>query len=262
MVDKTVVVNSDSVVYEPKGKQEEQAMARGWRPEEQFEGDKEDWVDAKTFNMKGELMDTISKKTKQIKEFEKVVDKLSDYVNKQDEIAFERAKEALMEEKALALDKGDHYEVVKKDEELKQLDKDIEQAKIDAVANTRETWQEAHGTWEKDNDWYTSDRAMKTSANVMGANFMKANPDATPEEMYGYIDTQVRKEFPSAFKNPKRGSGGDIAPASNAGSGGSSGGTYKLSPIERKVAERMVEKGTFKSVDAYRIALEENAKNN
>ena len=45
---------------------EQQAYAQGWRPQDEWSGDPDKWVDANEFIFRGELMDRIQKQTKVI----------------------------------------------------------------------------------------------------------------------------------------------------------------------------------------------------
>ena len=90
-------------VYEPKTAAEEKAMDRGWVPEHLFSGEKEDWVDAKEFNYRGQLMDEISKRTRHNKKLEETVHKFKVYMDNMEQKAYERAKEELLIAKAEAL---------------------------------------------------------------------------------------------------------------------------------------------------------------
>ena len=54
---------------------EETASAGGWKPEDEWEGTGE-WIDARTFNMRGELMDRIKSQTSQLRGQDKKMTKL------------------------------------------------------------------------------------------------------------------------------------------------------------------------------------------
>ena len=55
---------------------EQTAIDGGWLPEIQWEGEPDEWVDAKTFNNRGELMERIKSQTSQLKGQDKRIQKM------------------------------------------------------------------------------------------------------------------------------------------------------------------------------------------
>ena len=240
-------------VYEPKTAAEEKAMDRGWVPEHLFSGEKEDWVDAKEFNYRGQLMDEISKRTRHNKKLEETVHKFKVYMDNMEQKAYERAKEELLIEKAEALNEGDTLKAVQKDEELKQLDQQINQPS--AVQPNVDEWNSEYDIWVKDNSWYESDKAMAAYANSVVSEYVQQHPYSTPREAYAYVSQEVKKEFPHKLKNTRRSKSGTVAPSNTSGNT-STRGRVNLTAEERKAADVFIAEGLFKDYDEYAKELQ------
>jgi len=52
---------------------QEKAMAEGWRPKEEYQGDPEKWVDAAEFLRRGELFSKIELQSKEIKQLKQTM---------------------------------------------------------------------------------------------------------------------------------------------------------------------------------------------
>ena len=70
---------------------EEKAISMGWRPKEQFEGDEEEFIDAKEFVRRQPLFDRIESQNKQLKNVTKALEALKTHYTRVEEAAVQKA---------------------------------------------------------------------------------------------------------------------------------------------------------------------------
>lgn len=131
---------------EPEHTAEElRAMEHGWRPKEEWEGDPSEWVSAKEFNFRGELMGRITQMGKKIGSLEeanqllqKTVRGFTEAQKEMAEKAYQRAVRDLRREKAEAMREGDYEAAEEVDERLDELKEKRSQMKEEPVVDESE----------------------------------------------------------------------------------------------------------------------------
>jgi hypothetical protein len=103
---------------------------------------------------------------------------------------------------------------------------------------------------------------MADTADKLGARYIQNNPDASPDELFSYVDKQIRKEFPEKFGKvtPRQTAAGKVEASTRSGKSNTTSRSVRdrinnLSEDERKVGKRFVETGVFKSLDEYAADL-------
>ena len=203
---------------------EAKARDSGWRPKDEWEGDPDEWVDAKEFNFRGELFDKIKTQSKYAKQQEKELAEMKKAIsalgemNKQiSEKEYERALKALKRQKAIALEDDDHEKVVEIDEQLGDL-KEAKKAsdEMPEVAEPVDQTQVATPTevleWieDPDNSWYKDNLAMQGAADKFFDKYVNENINGDISQFddwdgaIKYAEQQVKKTFPQNFSNPRR----------------------------------------------------------
>jgi vacuolar-type H+-ATPase subunit I/STV1 len=249
---------------------EEKAMARGWKPETDYEGEPDQWVDAGEFLRRGELMDTISSLNKRDKQREDKIDQLEGALKNLGEhnkkIAlkeYEKAMAELKSQKARALDMEDSRKVVELDDQISDL-KDSKKALDDSEddAPTAKKGQNAPHpafiAWVGDNPWYKSNSAMRGAADAIAREYVANNPDAkdNPSSVLRHVEAKVKEAFNMQSKQRP-------AATSEAGGEGKATATSKkasarnLTDDQRKVGTVFVKAGAFASLDEYAKQLAE-----
>ena len=187
------------------------ALEDGWRPLSEWEGNEEDWVSAKEFNFRGELMSRISSQSGQLNDYKKKADELSEAIKilgehhkKTAEIERKRILDGLKKEKALALEENDTEAVVEIDDQIADIKADM---KADAEATEDKGGDAPNQTppevtaWlaNPSNSWYHNDPVLKGVANTVSEDYMRRHPEASIMDMLNYTDTKVREEMPHKF---------------------------------------------------------------
>lgn len=252
----------------------EQAIAQGWQPEEEWEGDPDKWVDYKEFVLRGELMDRISHQTKKINAFEKdnerlkkTLKNLAVHNKKMAELEYNRALKALRAEKVSALEENDHEAAVEIDEKIADLKKDqetftAELSEEEETSNENEQQEiqytpedvNALKSWVNKNKWFTSNKVMKAAADALGDDYLSNNPGDI-SGMLTYIDQEIRKEFPHKFKSNKPGASvtqsSGRATSKKKETRTSTYSVGDMSDEQKSVAKQFVEMGVFQSAQEY-----------
>ena len=85
---------------------QEEALAQGWVPKDEYEGDPDRWVDAGEFVRRGELFRKIESQSKELKDVRKALAELAKHNSKIREVEYARAIEGLKAQKKEAASPG------------------------------------------------------------------------------------------------------------------------------------------------------------
>lgn len=217
--------------------QESIAREQGWRPKEEWEGDPAKWVSAETFIAKGELISKIESLGKKLKDSEKAIQLLSEHNKKIKEKEFQRAVEYLKGQKKIAYENGDVDKIIEIDDkiaEVKTQQKEITQE----VQKTEQEPIPEFIAWKEKNPWYGFDSEMTADADMFGNAYAANNPNKSPEEVFNYVTTKIKKIYKDKFENPNR------AKASPVEGGGrrqeSKEDSVELTDVERKAMNTFI----------------------
>lgn len=186
----------------PPSKWEASARSAGWVPLEEWEGDPDDWTDAKEFVKRGELFHKISSQSSEIKDLRKAINGLMEHHSKVKETEFTRALEYLKQQKKAALEEGNA-------DKLLAVDDAIDTLKQEQAADTTAKTQSAAKAgptptfvgWVQQNQWYMADPELRAFADDVGVGaFQRANGQIDEAELYQLVKQRVMKAFPEKFR--------------------------------------------------------------
>lgn len=184
---------------------EEAARIAGWKPKEEYDGDKR-WVDAEEFLERQELYDGIHKSNRKVKKLEKVVETLMTHNKKIEEAAFQKALDALKQQKQEAAEENDVKKVVVIDEKIDEI-----KEKLHTTKNTATTSEsnEVFDEWKEKNPWFDVnneeyDEDLSIYANGLGHKLEKEHNDWSSEKILNEVAKQTKKTFEWKFKNTNR----------------------------------------------------------
>lgn len=210
--------------HEREAKIEELARVQGWQPLESFEGDPAEWVSAEAFVERGRLYKILHKKNQEVQRthgevesLRKAVLDMKELLGKAQEHALRQEREDIKASKIQALRDGDIEKVVELDDSLKRVDtkeqelklkveaekKQLETAEVDSSTEAGDRAVEFNSRfkqWVTDNAWYTSDGEMRADADLFGQRYFASNPEASPDEVFKYVDKKIRANYPEKFK--------------------------------------------------------------
>jgi len=196
VVNENTEVQSDPVV--------EQALAQGWVPKEEFQGEPHKWVEAGEFLRRGELFSKIDHQSKELKDLRKALQNFQEHHSKVKETEYNRALETL-KAKMKAANRAQEYEVADEIEaqiEEVQAEAQAYKQEVSKVVDEAQTIHPEFAAWVSRNPWYANQRHMRTYADEVGVTFRQAG--LSPNEVLKKVEEAVRKEFPTKFTNPNR----------------------------------------------------------
>jgi len=260
---------------------EDKARNSGWVPQEEWQGNPKDWVDAHHFNLRGELMGRIQNQTRQLKQYEKdhaelrlALKALGDHNKKLAEVQYGNIVEDLKARKKAALESDSHDEVMKLDDQIMEVK--AEQTKLREISQTtdnnltknsvqqesiRPEIVEKFKEWVDRNNWYHTDSIRRGAANAIGDELLYSNPDMDLDSLFREVDKRLKAEFPHKYgedSSPRRsGSAVDESSSGTRARGTSStrpGKKYTerdLTSEERQVAKTLIAQGAIKDMAEY-----------
>lgn len=221
---------------------EQQAMEQGWVPQDEWEGDPDQWRPAKEFLDRGELFKKIEDQNRTIKEFKRALDDLKGHHAKTRETEYARAIQALKAQKIAALEDGDAAAVVKLDDQIDLVKDEQSKLKQAAVQPQQDQLNPEFVNWVDKNKWYETSQPMRAYADALGRDL--AYKGLAPGEVLKEVERQVRDEFPQKFRNANRDKPGAVESSTNKG-GRAGNDSVSLSDDERRVMQRFVRTGVM-----------------
>jgi hypothetical protein len=219
----------------------EKAMAAGWRPLEEYQGDPEAWVDAKEFIKRAPLYEKNHKLKRELAEMKTALHEVKGHISKVSEAAYSRAVADLTARRDEAIDNGDR-------EQVREIDKELKAA--ESMKSPADSVHPAIAAWEKENgEWFYKDVEITD----FGMAFARAHLQRHPEDAAGAMEAMekaVKKAFPEKFEkvNPQR-----KAPAAVESGGVAVGkrsfGKSDLNDEQRKVMGKFVRMGIMTEDD-------------
>ena len=244
---------------------EEKAMGNGWVPQDQWEGAAEDWVTAKQFNEKGDLIGQVMElkakdraNASQLKALENAVQDLSNFRADAEKVAYDKAIKALKTEKLDAIENGEGARVLEIDDKIDELKDTFKETKETKPTDSAPQVDPAIQGWLDDpaNSWYHDNLVMQGAADKLAMEY--GQQGLAPADMIKKVEATIKEEFKHKFKTSAK------YPATNDSNknGAENKGTKTkftkadLTPDQQKTAELFVQKGVFESVGEYIEQLE------
>lgn len=179
---------------------EEKAKEKGWKPEAEYEGDPDEWVDAKEFLGREKLYDALHNSNRKIKKLTEQMSTLSDWHNKTEKAMYDKALRDLNAAKAQAIQAEDAIAVVKLDTNIRELEKTPPKPTVEPKENNEQVF----NSWLEKNDWYKEDAVLKRFATGVGFSIEQEHPEWSVEEVLEEVSREVKTHHPDKFSTPKR----------------------------------------------------------
>ncbi len=255
---------------------QERALADGWNPDKDEMDNPDDWVDAKAFNFRGELMGRISQQGRKLSALEadnatlgKLVAKGNENTRKMVEEAYKKAVRDLKAERREAIRAGDHDSADAIDEqvdELKEAHDEMQSAPATdkspspQVGQAPDTtgWTPQQHAWYgmvTTSDWLQNDPVVFQQTLKFADELLTKTPNLAVGDFIGKVNTYGKKLTGGTRApglGPDDGQGGERVPRKRAGSKFTKS---DLSDMEAALGQSFVEDKTFKSLDEYATLL-------
>lgn len=180
---------------------QQEAMAQGWVPKEEFQGDEHKWVDAGEFLRRGELFKKIEQVSKTAKQAQQTLAEFKSHYAKVKETEYQNALKALKSERRSAMAEGDFERVEAIEEKMEGVKTEAASIKEEVAVQPPEVHPEV-AAWVESNPWYNKDADMRAVADGIALQLNKEG--VTGSELLKSIDVKIRKIFPTKFTNPNR----------------------------------------------------------
>lgn len=226
---------------------EQRASAQGWVPQDEWDGDPDQWRPAKEFIDRGELFKKIDDQNRTIKEFQKTLNEFAKHHSKVKEVEYQRALADLKALKKEALAEGDADALVDIDEKIDMV-KEAQRNERPTVVPAVQEINPIFTAWQERNGWYATNAAMRAYADRIG-NDLGSRGGISATDLLAHIEREVKKEFAHKFNNPNRERPGAVEGSSNKS--GKSKETYVLDETERRVAERFIKSVPGMTMEKY-----------
>jgi len=187
----------------------QRALAKGWKPLEDYSGPDGEWVDAKEFVGRQPLYDKIhglqQDIRKQGQQFQKEMAEISTHFSKMQKVEFDKAVKQLKAQKALAAEDRDIVAVEAINDEIKEKEQEYETLKKEVSKPSNQVAiQQEFNDWVEENPWFSSDKDLKREAVSIGTGYAINNPNLTQTDVLTYTTDRIKKIYPEKFGNKKK----------------------------------------------------------
>ena len=253
------------------GPAETQARSEGWVDENEWKGDKDDWVDYREFNYRGQLMGRIKSQSTQI---HTLMDETKDTKEALKVLGEHNKKIALTEYNRALKDLKDQRKTAREDDDLDALD-DIEES-IDELKEAKKDLEEEPEKKEKKeqkglsaeqkqtvqdwyesptNKWYQDNPYLQPVADKLFVYQMEQNGGNFSNAL-SYMAAEISKEFPDKVGGKTR-KGSSVTESSGRSTGKQKGGSKAkfsakdLTEEQARVGKTFVNSGVFDNIQEY-----------
>lgn len=224
-----------------------EAMDMGWRPKEEWSGDENDFIDARSFVRNKSLFDKIEHLSKRVKDQDKTIGMLKEHHSKVEEATRAQVISELKKAKKTAYEEGDVDKAIEIDDEI------AKQRSIEAYersqANKKQELHPEFVAWVEKNSWYAVDRSLRSEADALGMAYKQTNPDKSPDEVLSHVTRQIKKLYPEKFQNPNRQAPNLVEGASGQRTPSKKTDAFALTEDEERVCKTFVRNGVMSRED-------------
>lgn len=236
----------------------EQASQHGWVSQEEWveQGkDPDKWVDAPTFNMRGEFFDKIHKQRREMDEMRKALDDLKTMQARTAKVEREKVMRELKAAKKAAIEVSDGDAVIEIDERMDELKAQEKQQTDPDIERAAKEGQKLFEDWQEQNPWYEKDVKMRRYADSLGIELQQQG--YRPDQIFHMVTEDVKKTFADSFENPRRKQETVAGSTGQKTASKSKVGWNSLSDEQKQAGQRFIKLGVFKDQREY---IEELAK--
>jgi len=187
---------------------EQQAIAMGWRPKEEFKGDLSEWKGAKAFVKDKELFDTVHKLNKKLKTQDDVLRKMLELDKKSKEAEITDESSRIKSQIKDAASIGDTETVTKLTDKLVEISKKPvpELPKLDDE-DVSLSVEQAANEFTKRNAWFDTVDVKYLDAQIAAKEnldkIIKQYPHLAPSQHFDLLEKKIKSQFSDLFEEPK-----------------------------------------------------------
>lgn len=178
---------------------EQKAMSQGWKPKEEFQGDKSEWRDAQTWLDRGELFGKIEDLKKSIKTLKDQNKTLADFTKVVEEKTRERTINELKSAQKKAVEEGDIEAVEKITNQM--IDVKNSPTKAPDLNTQADEDKQIADEFVSRNQWFLNDKDMAAKAIALENAERSINPNLPTKERLERVEQQIKSLYPNKFEN-------------------------------------------------------------
>lgn len=181
---------------------EQKALDQGWVPQDQWQGDPNEWRPAKEYVERGELYKSIHQTKRELKQTQAALNAQMRHHQYVFEKAYQAALKQLQQEKRQAIREQDFdkLEAVEAQIEAKQIEHQQDRAQLvqaQQVANAPQATPEFQAFLDR-NPWYSADDSLRLEADIIGGHFVNSTGDRGPK-LLEHVEKEIKKRYPEKF---------------------------------------------------------------
>jgi len=178
---------------------EQKAWDQGWRPQDEFEGNPDNWKTAGEYNLYGEMQEHVREAKAETRRKEAEFDTRIQNLNKLHEAQKTAAISDLKIQQRQAVEEADTAEF---DRLQGQID---EHQKVETIPDVEPAKDPVIQAWEDKNPWINNPDDEKAQQAQALWSVAAAKPGATAQSALDYVDINLAKLYPSETPtNPRR----------------------------------------------------------
>lgn len=251
---------------------EREAMAKGWKPPEEFDEEGKEAVSAEAFLARGPVFDKLKKERRRYEQdlnrLEKRIEEMSYLMQEERVKGYEQALRDLESKRREAVEIGDVDAFNYVDSEYNRIKE--EKARIAAQSRqyTSQTIPEAALEFqERNSDWFNSNtpenNSMVEQAVKIDDFLAKEKPYLSEEQRLARVEREIKELYPHRFSNPKKKAPAKVetsAKDSAVKSSSSNGLKIKVSdltPSQKEAAQRFLAMDPSLTMEDYLRSVQE-----
>lgn len=187
------------------------AREMGWRPEDDFQGDKVDFVDAEAYIRKGQDIQNSMRKSlkdqkQQLSDMSTNIADLKVHNEKVYRVEIANLKKEITSlgiQKKEAIEDGDVQKVNEIDEQIDTIKESMSQDEEPGQTQQQPATNQEFDEWVKDNPWYLVDKEMGSYADSIAEN----SKGVSFKRIAALVDKKVKEMFPDKFMGQQKKNG-------------------------------------------------------
>lgn len=181
---------------------EERARRLGWVPQSEFRGDPAKWVSAEEFNRRGEeqlplLRANLRRTEQELTELKETTRKFAEFHQKVEEQSYQRALEALKQQRIEARQNFDVAREMEIEDEIAEL-KQKGPPRVEEPAKPEQRLDPDYVSWMSENQWAKDPEAYALGI-AIGERLRKQGDQSIGRPYLDRIKQEMRKEHPRFF---------------------------------------------------------------
>ena len=223
---------------------EKQALEKGWKPKEEYQGDPGKWRSAEVFVALEEPLKRIEHQSKELKAVRAALEAFKEHHTKVKETEYDRALKSLQDARRTAMREGDTEQALLLEDKVEEIKAEKAQVVAEGKKPIPEVQESIHPEfkeWLNHNGWYETSKAMRAVADKLGLEYQAEG--LSPREVLKRVEADIRKEFPHKFENGNKNRAMGVEPPSRGGRTGKD--DFALDDTEREIMRKIVRSGAM-----------------